>query len=121
MKPEDMYYICVEQFDTPDPQDPSIAMDEWDAYGSIPYNAQEKNHRLSLSYRLAPKEFEAYRYYYNQLDPKKSRDETIFKSKNLQEVCDFINDQILYYRKHEGDFAECKHERPHMSISCEKK
>jgi len=109
----DKYFVCAKWFKDVDPNNPEIAFEEVDAYGHIPYNKDVKSHSLSLRLRLITGEFEAYRNFHD------NNEEIAFKSKNLQDVLDFINSERRVFWKHGMDvWMECQHERPNKSHNC---
>ena len=128
---KDMYYICEDKFTIPDRDDTRIYMEEVDAYAWIPANSGERSHRLSLRRVVATNEYEVYRRYNQPYQQSNQHmflvtnidtelEEVIYKSKNLQQTCNFVNGQIHKYHCHKGDWAECKHKYPEIDHDCSK-
>ncbi len=125
----DMYYICKDKFDFPDPKNPRIYMEEIDAYAWIPANSGERSHRLSLRKVVETGIYEVYRRYtqpYQQSNKDvlvmtnidTELEEVVYQSKNLQQTCNFVNRQIKQYHGYDGDWAECKHKYPEIDRDC---
>lgn len=113
------YYICESEFDCPDPDDPSIYLTEIDIYAWISIVKQQQfkieSHRLSMRKRIATGEYEIYRQF-------RDHQEVIFKSKDLKDTCDQINEQWELMHGREGYKRDpdvpCKHVPGEMSFSC---
>ena len=116
----DNYAVCRSQFfdkdgnPMPDKVDPDTSLPEVDAYSWIPakWHDQMPNHRLSLRYRYSTKEFEVYRRLWTYPNSKLKKYQIAFKSKSLQDACEFINTEYHKWFDDgtESTFIECNHE-----------
>ena len=110
----DNFEVCRSQFfdkdgnPMPDKVDPDTSFPEVDAYSWIPakWHDQMPNHRLSLRYRYSTKEFEVYRRIWHW----EEKYQIAFKSKSLQDACEFINTEYEKWFDDESTFIECNHE-----------
>ena len=112
----DNYEVCRSQFydkdgnPMPDKIDPDTSLAEVDVYSWIPkkWHDQHGNHRLSLRLRYSTKEFEVYRRIWHW----EEKYQIAFKSKSLQDACEFINTEYHKWFDDgtESTFIECNHE-----------
>ena len=110
----DNYEVCQSQFydkdgnPMPDKVDPDTSLAEVDVYSWIPakWHDQMANHRLSLRLRYSTKEFEVYRRIWHW----EEKYQIAFKSKSLQDACEFINTEYEKWFDDESTFIECNHE-----------
>lgn len=113
------FYICESEFDTPDPDDPSIYLTEIDIYAWISIQKQRENHvishRLSLRKRIATGDYEIYRQFSHS-------QEVIMKSKDLKAICERINEEWEKMHGTPGYTRDpdmpCLHVLGKMSMSC---
>jgi len=111
----------------PDHKDPDCALPEIDCYAWIPakfwQSGEIPNHRLSLRFRYSTGEFEVYRWRMRWQHKSKPSDdsEVILKSKNLKEVCTFINDEVRRFHGHEFEATPCKRTDEEHHNDCDRR
>jgi len=121
--------ICESEFETPDPNDPEIALTEVDYYAWIPQPAAVPNHRLSLRYRFATGQYELYRKYARTLiaatdnvvliQHKADGDEqVVFADKDLEKAIEYASTQTLKYHGYESKDQVCTHEGRGRAFGC---
>ena len=123
------YYICKTQFfledgspfrnnkDSGFDQDTSLPV--IDCYAWIPAKFREEvpNHRLSMRYRFSTDEFEVFRLVWRSVS-QDEREVVVFKSKDLQETCTFMNDEVRHYHGHEYRAIACDHHKDRKRDNC---
>lgn len=127
--------ICETEFETPDPDDPAIALCEVDYYAWIPRTQGIPNHRLSLRKRLTSGQYEVYRRFAytvigeiqdwtegsSKIIQHKDTgyEQIIFTTDSLQEAVDFANAEAKKYHGPEvGNDRVCTHSYPNRALGC---
>ena len=109
--------ICETQFTRcpPDPQDPDISLHEVDFYSHIPItSATNRNHRLSLRYRLSTKQWEIYMAYYDD-----SEKRVVWSGDDFTTAIERANQIVKHqWGQSMGNDKVCQHERPGKAHGC---